>query len=74
MNAPCIGRQHVLSSSVALSPSHLATVLTNYTSAHYDVDDNFCLHVNSRCSENVDIAAGWTWPVVVMCRWEEFEM
>ena len=36
---------------------------------HYDVDDNFCLHVNSRCSENVDIAAGWIWPVVVMCRW-----
>ena len=26
---------------------------------HCDVDDNFSLHVNSRCSENVDIAAGW---------------
>ena len=36
---------------------------------HYDVDDNFCLHANSRCSENVDINTGWIWPVVVMCRW-----
>ena len=36
---------------------------------HYDVDDTFCLHVNSRCSENVDIVTGWIWPVVVMCRW-----
>ena len=36
---------------------------------HYDVDDNFCLHGNSRCHENVDVAAGVVWPVVVMCRW-----
>ena len=36
---------------------------------HYDVDDTFCLHGNSRCNENVDIATGVVWPVVVMCRW-----
>ena len=36
---------------------------------HYDVDDNFCLHGNSRCHENVDVVAGVVWPVVVMCRW-----
>ena len=36
---------------------------------HYDVDDNYCLHVNSRCSENVGMHTGWIWPVVIMCRW-----
>ena len=35
---------------------------------HYDVDDNFCLHGNSRCHGNVDVVAGVVWPVVVMCR------
>ncbi len=35
---------------------------------HYEVDDNFCLHAGSRCSENVDIATGEHWPAVVMCR------
>lgn len=34
---------------------------------HYDVDNNFFLHTNRRCSENVDIATGQVWPVVV-CR------
>ena len=36
---------------------------------HYDVDDAFCLHTNSRCSENGDVLVGRIWPVVVMCRW-----
>ena len=36
---------------------------------HYDVDDHYCLHANSRCSENVDMHTGWIWPVVIMCRW-----
>ena len=35
---------------------------------HYDVDNNFCLHGNSRCNGNVDVVAGVVWPVVVMCR------
>ena len=35
---------------------------------HYEVDNNFGLHTSSRCSENVDIAMGQKWPVVVMCR------
>ena len=35
---------------------------------HYEVDNNFCLHASSRCSENVDIATGQNWPAVVMRR------
>ena len=35
---------------------------------HYEVDTNFCLHVSSRCSENVDLSTGERWPAVVMCR------
>ncbi len=35
---------------------------------HYEVDTNYCLHVNSRCSENIDIVTGKCWPAVVMCR------
>ena len=35
---------------------------------HYDVDSNFVLHSNCRCSENVDEATDKVWPVVIMCR------
>ena len=35
---------------------------------HYDVDSNFVLHSNCRCSENVDVATNKVWPVVIMCR------
>ena len=35
---------------------------------HYDVDSDFVLHSNCRCSENVDVATDKFWPVVTMCR------
>ena len=35
---------------------------------HYDVDSDFVLHSNCRCSENVDVATDKVWPVVIMCR------
>ena len=35
---------------------------------HYDVDSDFVLHSNCRCSENVDVATDRFWPVVTMCR------
>ena len=35
---------------------------------HYDVDSDFVLHSNCRCSENVDVATDKYWPVVTMCR------
>ena len=31
---------------------------------HYEVDTNFCLHVSSWCSENVDHVTGERWPCV----------
>ena len=35
---------------------------------HYDVDSDFVLHSNYRCSENVDVATDKFWPVVTMYR------
>ena len=35
---------------------------------HYDVDSDFVLHSNCRCSENVDVDTDKVWPVVIMCR------
>ena len=35
---------------------------------HYDVESDFVLHSNCRCSENVDVATNKVWPVVIMCR------
>ena len=35
---------------------------------HYDVDSDFVLQCNCRCSENVDVATDKFWPVVTMCR------
>ena len=35
---------------------------------HYDVDSDFVLHSNCRCSENVDVDTEKVWPVVIMCR------
>ena len=35
---------------------------------HYEVDTNFCLHLNSCCNENVDCVTGERWPTVVLCR------
>ena len=35
---------------------------------HYEVDSDFVLHSNCRCSENVDVATDKFWPVVTMCR------
>ena len=35
---------------------------------HYEVDTNFCLHLNSCCNENVDCVTGERWPMVVLCR------
>ena len=59
----------VLAHQQAYLPAQNVLLCEQTTSMlHYDVDSDFVLHSNCRCSENVDVATNKVWPVVIMCR------